>query len=53
MTKATLIRAFGLYSILAAGAWLTVEDPRFRMASLIVIGGVAAKTALAWFGREQ
>ena len=53
MTKASFIRALGLYGILAAGAWFTVEEPRFRTASLIVIGGVAAKTAIAWLGRER
>ena len=53
MTKASFIRALGLYGILAVGAWFTVEEPRFRTAALIVIGGTALKTTLAWLGRER
>jgi hypothetical protein len=52
VTTTSLIRALGLYAILAAGAWFTLDDERFRYVCLIVIGGVALKTLSAW-GRER
>jgi len=53
MTQTSFTRAMGLYLLLAAGAWFTVDDERFRAATLVVIGGVAAKTAIAWYGHRQ
>jgi hypothetical protein len=43
----------GVYAILALAAWLTLEESRIRLAALVVIGGVAAKTAIAWLARER
>jgi hypothetical protein len=53
MNGTSFIRAMGLYLLLASGAWFTIDEARFRAATLVVIGGVAAKTAIAWYGRER
>jgi hypothetical protein len=52
MSRTNLIRALGLYVILAVGAWLTLEDARFRAITLIVVSGLALKTVGAW-ARER
>ena len=52
MTKTNLIRALGLYAILGAGAFLTLEHVNLRLFTLILIAGAALKTLAAW-GREQ
>lgn len=51
MTRTNLIRALGLYAILATGAWVSLEDSRFRTVTLIVIAGATLKTVSA-FGRD-
>jgi hypothetical protein len=48
-----LIRALGLYAILALGAYSTIEEPRFRLLTLIVVGAIAAKTVLAYLAQER
>lgn len=53
ISKATLIRAIGLYAILAAGAWTTIEEYRFRLVTVIVVGAIAAKTVLAYLAQER
>ena len=40
--------ALGAYAVLAAAAWLTLSDLRFRLATLVVLLGIAVKTLLDW-----
>ena len=40
--------ALGTYLVLAGAAWLTLSDLRFRLATLLVLGAIAAKTWLHW-----
>ncbi len=36
------------YAVLAGAAWLTLSDLRFRLATLVVLAGIAVKTLLDW-----
>ena len=40
--------ALGVYAVLAAAAWMTLRDARFRLATLAVLVGIAIKTLLDW-----
>jgi hypothetical protein len=40
--------ALGVYAVLAAAAWITLSDARFRLATLAVLAGIAVKTVLDW-----
>ena len=40
--------ALGTYAVLAVAAWETLGDLRIRLATLAVLGGIAAKTLLHW-----
>ena len=40
--------ALGAYAALAVAAWLTLDDLRIRLATLVVLAGVAVKTLLHW-----
>ena len=40
--------ALGAYAVLAVVAWMTLSDMRFRLATLAVLAGIAAKTWLHW-----
>ena len=40
--------ALGAYAVLALAAWLTLSDMRFRLATLVVLAGIAIKTLLDW-----
>jgi membrane protein implicated in regulation of membrane protease activity len=40
--------ALGAYAVLAGAAWLTLNDLRFRLATLVVLAGIAVKTVLDW-----
>jgi len=40
--------ALGVYAVLAAAAWMTLRDARFRLATLVVLAGIAIKTLLDW-----
>jgi len=40
--------ALGAYAVLAGAAWLTLSDLRFRLATLVVLAGIAVKTVLDW-----
>ena len=45
--------ALGAYAVLAGAAWLTLSDLRFRLATLVVLAGIAAKTLLDWQRARQ
>ena len=36
------------YAALAVAAWLTLDDLRIRLATLVVLAGIAVKTLLHW-----
>ena len=40
--------ALAAYAVLAGAAWLTLSDLRFRLATLVVLAGIAVKTLLDW-----
>ena len=40
--------ALAAYAVLAGSAWLTLSDLRFRLATLVVLAGIAVKTLLDW-----
>jgi hypothetical protein len=45
--------ALGAYAVLAGAAWLTLSDLRFRLATLVVLAGIAIKTLLDWQRMRQ
>jgi membrane protein implicated in regulation of membrane protease activity len=45
--------ALGAYAVLAGAAWLTLSDLRFRLATLVVLVGIAVKTLLDWQRARQ
>ena len=40
--------ALGAYAVLAVAAWRTLGDLRIRLATLVVLAGIALKTLLHW-----
>ena len=40
--------ALGAYAVLAVVAWRTLGDLRIRLATLVVLAGIAVKTLLHW-----
>ncbi|MGH9669648.1 MAG: hypothetical protein ACRD3A_06010 [Terriglobales bacterium] len=40
--------ALGAYAVLAVAAWRTLGDLRIRLATLVVLAGIAVKTLLHW-----
>ena len=53
ITKSMLIRALGLYAILALGAALTLDDPRLKGIAIIVVLAMAAKTGIAYLAQSR
>jgi len=45
--------ALGVYAVLAAAAWMTLRDARFRLGTLAVLAGIAIKTLLDWQRARQ
>ena len=45
--------ALGVYAVLAAAAWMTLSDARFRLGTLVVLAGIAVKTVLVWQRERQ
>ena len=45
--------AMGAYAALMLLAWTTLDDQRFRLATIVVLALVAFKTALHWRRSEQ
>ena len=45
--------ALGAYAVLAVAAWETLDDLRIRLATLVVLAGIAVKTLLHWRRERQ
>jgi hypothetical protein len=47
-----LAAALAAYALLGISAWLTLPDVRIRVATLLLLAGLALKTVLGWKARS-